>query len=286
MNNHEIAQQLAEVADLLEAQGANRFRVAAYRNAAENLRGMVRPLGEILNEEGVEGLDRLPGIGESLAHSIEVLLKTGHLPLLDRLHGAARPERIFTTIADVGPELARRIHEHLDIESLGELEIAANDGRLAKVPGMGEKRVRAVRESLAGRFRRREQDEQRKRMQPLYEPPVSELLDVDSEYRRLAAADRLVRIAPRRFNPDGKVWLPILHTQRNDRHYTVLYSNTARAHELGMTHDWVVVVLDDDHLHGQWTIITSGYRKLRGQRIVRGREKECAEHYQMQHSAV
>lgn len=280
MNNHEIADCFAEVANSLEAQGANPFRVRAYRTAAENLKGWQQPVGELLEEEGLGGLERLPSIGRSLAHAIEVLLKTGRLPLLDRLRGDARPERIFTTVADVGPELARRIHEHLQIDTLGELEIAANDGRLAQVPGMGPKRVRAVRESLAGRFRSsRAHQPPRLAHDPDREPPLAELLEIDDQYRRLVEQDRLTRIAPRRFNPDGKAWLPILHTQRSERHYTAMFSNSARAHESGNTRDWVVILLDDPHHTLQWTVITAGYGRLRGHRIVRGREDECAAFY-------
>jgi putative hydrolase len=74
-------------------------------------------------------------------------------------------------------------------------------------------------------------------------------------------------------------WLPILHTERDGRHYTALYSNTARAHELNTTKDWVVIFRDDAHSHGRWTIITSQFGKLKGCRIVRGREIECEAFY-------
>ena len=94
--------------------------------------------------------------------------------------------------------------------------------------------------------------------------------------------DSLPRIAPRRFNPTREAWLPVLHTERAGRHYTALYSNTARAHELGTTHDWVVIYLDDHDHHGRWTVITSAFGALRGRRIVRGREHECAAHYAAQ----
>jgi hypothetical protein len=279
MTNHEIAADFAEIADILESQGANVFRVGAYRQAAENLRLLDRPVAALFAEQGTEGLQQLPGIGQSLAHSIEVLLRSGHLPLLERLRGDTRPERIFTTVADIGPKLARRIHDQLDIESLDELQAAANDGRLADVPGMGDKRIRAVRESLAGRFRHRDQEQRLASPRTPDEPAVAELLDVDAQYRRLAAQDRLVRIAPRRFNPGGQAWLPVLHTHRDDRHYTVLFSNSARAHELGTTQDWVVILLETRERHGQWTVITANYGQLRGRRIVRGREPECLAHY-------
>ena len=65
--NDQIAARLEEVADLLEAQGANMFRVRAYRTAARNLRGLPRQVQEILDTEGVAGLIKLPGIGHSLA---------------------------------------------------------------------------------------------------------------------------------------------------------------------------------------------------------------------------
>ena len=85
---------------------------------------------------------------------------------------------------------------------------------------------------------------------------------------------------PRRFNPAQEAWLPVLHTQRWTHHYTVLYSNTARAHQLGKTHDWVNLYYDRDVGDGQCTVITSERGPMKGCRIVRGREDECLEYYQ------
>ncbi len=81
-------------------------------------------------------------------------------------------------------------------------------------------------------------------------------------------------IAPRRFNPAKKAWLPILHTQRGERHYTALFSNTAHAHESGKTNDWVVIYYDGSQGERQCTVITSLFGPLKGKRIVRGREEE------------
>ena len=86
-------------------------------------------------------------------------------------------------------------------------------------------------------------------------------------------------IAPKRFNPTRKAWLPILHTHRGGRRYTAVFSNTARAHQLGTTHDWVVIYRDDPGGDGQWTVITSKLGRLRGRRIVRGYEEECRAYY-------
>jgi DNA polymerase (family X) len=98
---------------------------------------------------------------------------------------------------------------------------------------------------------------------------------VDREYRQKAATGQLVKIAPRRFNPAHRAWLPILHTERGARHYTALFSNTARAHTLGRTDDWVVIYWDEDgHGERQCTVITAERGPLKGRRIVRGRESE------------
>lgn len=277
--NAELAAALLETANLLEAQGASPFRVRAYRNAAQTLDTLKAPMWHTLEAEGPAGLMRFPTIGRSIAGSLAHMIRTGKFPLLERLRGDDAAERLFATVADIGPKLAQRIHEHLDIETLSELEAAAHDGRLAQVPGMGKKRLRAVRESLAGRFRQPAPTKSRAASATALAAPIGELLDVDREYRESARKGRLPRIAPRRFNPTNEAWLPVLHTERESRHYTAMFSNTVRAHELGTTRDWVVIYRDDAGDHGQWTVITSNFGKLRGKRIVRGRETECASHY-------
>jgi DNA polymerase (family 10) len=275
-----VAARLEEAADLLGRQGANEFRVRAYRRGAETLRAMTQPVGEVWSEQGLPGLMGLPGIGDSLARAIEQTLSTGHMPIVERLRQSGAGARIFATVADIGPKLAERIHEELGIENLPELEAASWDGRLARVPGMGPKRIRAVRESLAGRFHRPPRDLARGQDQSTPNPPaVGELLEIDEHYRSLADRDRLVRVAPRRFNPEGQAWLPILHAEREGQQFTAMYSNTGRAHELGTTHDWVVIYRDKKSGGGQWTVITSRMGRLKGKRVVRGREAECAEWY-------
>ena len=278
MGNAGIAERLGRIADLLEVQDANPHRVRAYRRAAGIVRSMGRPVHELLEREGIDALIRLPGIGISLARTIEDLAFTGHVTILDRLEGAVSWENVLASVVGIGHELARRIYDELGIESLAELEAAAHDGRLERIPGIGRRRVRGVQESLAGRFRHRPRLAEPRR-DPSMDPPMEELLDVDEEYRRKASGRSLVHIAPRRFNPTGAAWLPILHTGRGERHYTALYSNTARAHELGMTHDWVVIYRDDHAGDGQWTVVTSRFGGLKGQRVVRGREEECKEVY-------
>jgi hypothetical protein len=275
--NEDIAGRLDEVARLLAEQGANRFRVNAYRRAAEVVRGLEVPAPQIFAERGLAGLEELPGVGESIARAIRDLIRHGRLAMLDRLRGEHDPIALLCSVPGIGKALAWKLHEELGIESLEALEIAAHDGRLERVSGIGAKRLAGIRDSLAhrlGRIRR----PPRSAAQPSYaaDPPLEELLDVDAEYRSRAAAGTLEKIAPRRFNPRGEAWLPVLHTMRGARHYTALYSNTARAHELGRTRDWVVLYYDGAEGERQCTVITSEFGPLRGRRIVRGRESEAA----------
>jgi putative hydrolase len=269
--NAAIAGRLDEVAQILEEQGANRFRVRAYRRGAAVVRGLTTPVAALLRDGGLQSLEALVGIGPGLARAIRDVALSGRLPMLERLRGAADPISLIATVPGIGRRTAMRLHEELGLESLEELESAAHDGRLETIAGMGPKRLAGIRESLAerlGRVRRSEPQESA-------EPPVGELLAVDAEYRAAAAAGELPRIAPRRFNPRGERWLPILHTERGGRHYTALFSNTARAHRLGTTRDWVILYAEDERGESRYTVITARRGPLAGCRVVAGREQEC-----------
>jgi hypothetical protein len=113
-------------------------------------------------------------------------------------------------------------------------------------------------------------------------PGAGLLLDVDREYREKAASGVLKKITPRLFNPSNEAWLPVLHTRFGPWRFTALYSNTERAHELYRTHDWVVINFDDDESHGRSTVVTEYHGALKGRRVVRGREPECAAYYRAQ----
>lgn len=270
--NEDIAGRLEEIARLLDAQGANPFRMRAYRHAAETLRRLPRPVSEILEQQGLEGLQSLPGIGESIARAICDVLTRGRLAMLERLRGESDPTKLLASVPGIGRVLADKLHHDLGIETLEDLESAAHDGRLEQIVGFGRKRLAGIRDSLAHRLAR-----VRPPARPVDEggaPSIDELLDVDREYREKAAAGELVKIAPRRFNPERVAWLPILHTERGPRHYTALFSNTERARRLGRTNDWVVIYWDEGRGERQCTAITAERGPLRGCRIVRGRESE------------
>lgn len=119
-------------------------------------------------------------------------------------------------------------------------------------------------------------------------PGVDLLLEVDREYREKARAGVLPKIAPRRYNPEGKAWLPVLHKHEGPWNLTALFSNTGRAHELHRTYDWVVIFFSDADRgdDGQATVVTEYRGDLKGRRVVRGREPECARHYERVESDV
>ena len=276
-DNARIAQRLREMAALLDAQGGNPYRAAAYRKGADTVAQLDRGVREIFDREGLAGLDALPGIGPGIAAAIGEMLATGGWRQLDRLRGDADPELLLRTVPGVGAGLAHRLHESLGVDTLEALEVAAHDGRLERVPRLGARRAAAIRAALVQMLDRARASRRRApAASAAQEPPVAWLLDVDREYRDAAQAGTLPRIAPRRFNPQGQAWLPVLHTQRGDWHFAALYSNTARAHELGRVHDWVVLYGEDkDHGERQYTVVTATRGPLAGRRVVRGREAEC-----------
>ncbi len=269
--NRRIAGRLEEAADLLQSQGADRFRVGAYRRAAASVRAWPEPLDQVFRSRGLGGLERVPGVGPSIARAMRELITRGRLPMLDRLRGAADAETVLGSVPGIGRKLAERLHVELGLHTLEELEAAAHDGRLDTIAGFGRKRLAGIQDTLAQRLGRVRPDRE-----PSLRPSVAEVLDVDREYRERAARGELPLIAPRRFNPEREAWLPILHTERHGRRYTALFSNTARAHRLGKTRDWVVIYADDAGGEHQHTVITAERGPQRGRRIVAGREDESA----------
>lgn len=116
LSREQIADRLEEAAELLETQGANRFRVRAYRMAAETVRSLKEEPADILKQDGFSGLTKLPNIGERLARAIDEMSYTGRWIQLERLRGEAEPEGLFQSLPGIGPKSARAIHEALHVE--------------------------------------------------------------------------------------------------------------------------------------------------------------------------
>ena len=277
--NKEVAKKLRQIAALLEKQNANPFRINAYRRAANTVDALNVSVQELIEKQGIIGLTTLHGIGQGIARSIYEYIATGKMTRLESLQGESDPIRLFKQIPGVGTKIAHEIYEQLHINTLEALEVAAHNGRLSKLSSIGKNRMESIQTWLDKVLGTRRS--QYLAIKPIQEPAISLLLQIDLRYCNAAVQNKLPKIAPKRFNPSGKAWLPILHSSRGDWHFTMMYSNSRRAHDLGRTRDWVIIYYyDKDHLHeGQNTVVTETHGQLKGKRVVRGRELECQEYY-------
>ncbi len=278
--NARVAAALSEAATILETQGANPFRVSAYRHAAETLEHLGRNIATAFALHGPEALTELPGIGTGIASAIAEMLLTGRWAQLERLRGNVDPIAVFRAVPGIGAELAERIHDTLHIDTLESLESALESGELRSVEGIGPRRELAIGAGLAPLLDRRRVRRPEPPAGATELPSVAMLLDVDREYRGMASLGRLKTIAPKHNNPGGEAWLPLLQTTRGPWHFTALYSNTDQAHRLGRTRDWVVIYFyDEQHLERQCTVVTENHGPMIARRVLRGRETECRQHY-------
>jgi DNA polymerase (family 10) len=148
MRNAEIAAALRELGILYELDGADRFRVQAYREAARTVAESPVSI-EQLAEEG--RLTELPNIGNTLAEKVETLIETGSIPSADKLK-AKFPATLVevTRVPGLGARTARRIYDELGVENLAQLKEAAEQGRIRGIRGLGPKTEENILSSLEG----------------------------------------------------------------------------------------------------------------------------------------
>lgn len=145
MTNREIAEVFSSIGDIMDILGENRFKVLAYRRAAEN----IMSLGQDLRSFWRAGtLQEIPGIGQAIAEKIDELLTTGRLEFYERLQEQV-PAGVVSLlqIPDVGPKTVKLLWEELGVQSVTELEAAARAGRLRTLRGLG---ARSEAKILAG----------------------------------------------------------------------------------------------------------------------------------------
>ena len=147
VENIDVARILGEIADLLEIQGENAFRIRAYRTAARTIESLSVPAASLAREGR---LDELPGIGADLAGKIRTILETGTLPLMHQLT-ARTPESLvqMLRIPGLGPKRARQIYDGLGVTTLEALEAAARQGRLRTLPGIKAVTEQKILQGLA-----------------------------------------------------------------------------------------------------------------------------------------
>jgi DNA polymerase (family 10) len=190
MENVEIARVLEDVADLLELQDANPFRIRAYRNAARTVESHTTPLRKLV-AEGAD-LTELPGIGKDIAGYITELVRTGGLKLLrDLTKQVPRSLIELTRIPGLGPKRVKILWQELGVKSLADLERAGRQGAVAGLKGFGEKTQQKIlagieaRRRRGTRFKLADADQY---VEPLVEYlraiPEVQLLEVAGSYRR------------------------------------------------------------------------------------------------------
>ncbi|MBI3576315.1 MAG: DNA polymerase/3'-5' exonuclease PolX [Gammaproteobacteria bacterium] len=148
IHNADIAAIFDEIADLLEIQGENPFRIRAYRNAARQLESMGVPAADMLAKG--ENLTELPGIGDDLAAKIREIVETGKCRALEKLHQQLPPTLTeLLKIPGLGPKRVKTLYQQLKVNTLEQLKRAARDGRIHELPGFGDKTEAAIRDALA-----------------------------------------------------------------------------------------------------------------------------------------
>ncbi|MBA3311722.1 MAG: DNA polymerase/3'-5' exonuclease PolX [Planctomycetota bacterium] len=144
MQNDEIANAFDEIGDLLELQGANTFRVRAYRNAARTLRDLSDSIADLVADPKFD-LDELPGIGKDLAGKIRTLVTTGSIPQLDELRAVVPPGVAeMLRIPGLGPKKVATLFKEHGIDSLASLKKAALAGEIAGIKGFGKKTEQTI----------------------------------------------------------------------------------------------------------------------------------------------
>jgi DNA polymerase (family 10) len=148
MTNLHIANAFDLIADILDFQGANPFRVRAYRNSSRTIRDYPEPLAAMV-EGGKEKLKSIEGIGDDLAAKIITLVTTGSLPMLEELK-AQVPDSVLALlrIPGVGPKKAAALHKELGVKTLADLKAACEAGQVAKLKGFGEKTQQIILDGI------------------------------------------------------------------------------------------------------------------------------------------
>lgn len=153
--NTDVAEMFREMADLLEIEGANPFRVRAYRNAAQTIDDLSRSLTDLV-EDG-EDLTKLRGIGKDLAAAIHEIIETAHYDDLDQLRERVSPSlRDLLTVPGLGPKRVKQLHKELGIRSLDDLEEELQAGTVSNLEGFGKKTVENIQEALSAGRRKKE----------------------------------------------------------------------------------------------------------------------------------
>jgi DNA polymerase (family 10) len=137
MKNREVAEIFRQIAEILEIQDENPFRIRAYLKAAQNVESLTRDIAEV---SAKDELEKIPGIGQDLAEKIKEIVKTGRLKFYQQLRGRV-PEglTILMSVPGLGPKTAKLLYKKFKIKDLKALEKAARTHKISSLPGIKEK---------------------------------------------------------------------------------------------------------------------------------------------------
>jgi DNA polymerase (family 10) len=149
MNNEAIAERFTRLANMMEIRGDDHYRIRSYRNAAEVIETWPTPLEKIAAEEGIKGLQTLPGVGKAISSKINELIEKGTFDAWEKLL-AETPETVLDLmrVSGIGIKTATTLHQQFKISSLNDLKQFVAGGGLEMVDGLGEKSIERISESL------------------------------------------------------------------------------------------------------------------------------------------
>jgi DNA polymerase (family 10) len=149
MDNEAIAERFTRLANLMEIRGDDHYRIRSYRNAAEVIETWPTPLKKIAAEEGIKGLQTLPGVGKAISSKINELIEKGTFDAWEKLT-AETPETALDLmrVGGIGIKTAATLHQQFKISSLNDLKQFVAGGGLEMVDGIGEKSMERIKESL------------------------------------------------------------------------------------------------------------------------------------------
>ncbi|RME94034.1 MAG: histidinol-phosphatase, partial [Verrucomicrobia bacterium] len=146
MDKEQVAAILAEIGQLLELKGENPFKTRAYANAARTIESLTEPLEKLVAEGR---LGELKGIGQALQEKITELVTTGRLPYYEELKASLPPGLVaLLEVPGLGPKKVKALHDKLGVDSLEKLEAVCREGRVAGLPGFGEKSQARILEGI------------------------------------------------------------------------------------------------------------------------------------------
>jgi len=149
VNNEAIARRFYRLAALMELRGDDPFRWRSYRNAAEAIEVWPTPLKQIADQEGVAGLQTIPGVGKAIAGKVIELLARGSFDAWDRLT-AETPESVLDLmeLPGIGPKTAAMLHQRFKVSTLDDMKTFVAGGGLDMIDGIGPKTAEKIKEAL------------------------------------------------------------------------------------------------------------------------------------------